>query len=462
MTAASRSHDVVIVGGGVAALTAAWELARAGRDVVVLEAGEATGGMLRRGTVAGTELDLGAESFATRTTGVVDLVADARLAVQFVEPRAGGAHVAFRRGLGRVGRAPLPRRALLGMPADPSAPDVVRILGRAGARRAAQERQLPVDTAFEGGDEPSLADLATARFGHRVTARLVEPLCASVYSQRATSVRLSALHPVLWQRFLQRGSLAAAVDELAPDARAGSAVRGVEGGLWRLAAELEIAALRAGAVVRTGAPVRSVRPGALGTDVVLDGETISAREVVLATGPAAAASLLGVPASSASPVGLVVAEVASDALRGYPVGSGVIAAPDVPSAAKALTHVDAKWEWAAAALPAGVHVVRLSARDAAAGGLATPTEVAAAVRKLAGVHVGPADVRSVTPVSWSDAVVTPAVKESVAAAASARGIHVIGAVAAGTGLASVIPHARALASRLLSHPTPSEGGRHVR
>ncbi|MCO7204385.1 FAD-dependent oxidoreductase, partial [Microbacterium sp. CnD16-F] len=82
MTGALRRHDVVIVGGGVAALTTAWELARAGRDVVVLEAGDAVGGMLRRGVVAGVELDLGAESFATRTTGVADLAADARLAVQ--------------------------------------------------------------------------------------------------------------------------------------------------------------------------------------------------------------------------------------------------------------------------------------------------------------------------------------------------------------------------------------------
>lgn len=451
-------HDVAIVGGGVAGLTLAWELASAGRDVVVLEASDETGGMLRRGAVAGLDVDLGAESFATRTTGVADLVADARLAVQLVEPASTGAHVAFRRRFGRTGRAPLPRRALIGLPADPNAPDVVRILGRAGARRAARERDLPVAT----GEESSLAELATARYGAAVTERLVEPLCRSVYSQSAASVRLSALHPALWDAYRERGSLTAAVDALAPATRAGSAVRGVEGGLWRLAAELQVAALRAGAGIRTGCGVREVRVDGPSASVVLDDGIVSAREVVLATGPSAAARLLDVEPPAAEQVRLVVAEVVAPGLDGFPVGSGVIAAPGVDSAAKALTHVDAKWEWADAALPEGAHVVRLSARDGSGAGLDTAEGVATAVRTLTGVPVNPRDVRSLVPVSWPDAVVTPAARAAVTAAAQERGIRLAGAVAAGTGLASVVPHARTLASDLLSRPTPSEGARHVR
>lgn len=448
------THDVVIVGGGIAGLTIAWELARAGRDVVLVEASEDAGGMLRRGAVAGLDADLGAESFATRTTGVADLVADARLPVQLVEPAPAGAHVAFRRRSGRVDRAPLPRRALVGMPADPTAADVVRIIGRAGARRAAQERSIP----WSSGPEPTLAELATSRYGARVTARLVEPLCRSVYSQAADSVRLSALHPVLWERAEALGSLTAAVDALAPAVRAGSAVRGVEGGLWRLAAELHAAALRVGAVIRTGAPARA----ATATTVELDGETLSARAVVLATGPTAAAGLLHVEVAPAPPVGLIVAEVVADAFDAFPVGSGVIAAPDVDSAAKALTHVDAKWEWAAAALPAGTHLVRLSAQEGRQGELTDAAGAATAIRTLTGVRISPADVRRVIPIAWPDAVATPSARAAVTEAAATRGIRLAGAVAAGTGLASVIPHARALAAALTSSPTPSEGARHVR
>ncbi|MFS0866980.1 NAD(P)/FAD-dependent oxidoreductase [Microbacterium sp. 179-B 1A2 NHS] len=452
------THDLVVIGGGVAGLTIAWEAARAGLDVVVCETGDETGGMLRRGTVAGVDVDLGAESFATRTSGVVDLVADARLPVQFAPPKPAGAHLAYRGALGRTRRAPLPRRALIGLPADPAAPDVARILGRAGTRRAAQERSL----AAVAGAEPSLADLATLRYGAAVTTRLVEPLCRSVYSQDAASVRLSALHPALWAEFAERGSLTAAVDALAPATRAGSAVRGIEGGLWRLAAELQAVALRAGAVIRTGTAVREIRSTAGGTLVVVDGETLPTRNVVVATGPAAAARLLGVDVAPAAPVRLTVAEITAPRLAAAPVGSGVIVAPDVDTPAKALTHVDAKWEWAAAALPAGTSVVRLSARDGVAGGLDTPAAVARAVRTLTGVAVSPGAVRSLTAVTWPDAVCPPATRIALTRAAADRGIRLAGAVAAGTGLASVIPHARALAADLIAHPTPHEGARHVR
>lgn len=451
-------HDLVVIGGGIGGLTVAWEAARAGRDVVVLESDDQIGGMLRRGTIAGVGLDVGAESFAIRTSGVADLVADARLPVQLVEPRRGGAHLAFRGAFGRTRRAPLPRRALIGLPADPTASDVVRILGRGGARRAAQERALPGHT----GDEPSLAALATARFGPAVTARLVEPLCRSVYSQDAGSVRLSALHPALWAEFLVRGSLTAAVDALAPASQAGSAVRGVEGGLWRLATELQAAALRAGAAIRTGAHVTAVSRSATAVEVSITGApTLAARDVVIATGPAAAARLLGVDITPADPVRLTVAEIVAPALAARPIGSGVIVAPDVATPAKALTHVDAKWDWPSAALPPGSHVVRLSARDAAAGGLDDEAGVARAVRTLTGVAVSSAAVRSVTAVTWPDAVCPPAARTALLAAAT-PGIHIAGAVAAGTGLASVIPHARALAADLIARPTPHEGERHVR
>ena len=62
--------DVVVVGGGMGGLTVAHDLARAGLRVIVCEASDAVGGLLRRGRVGGIDLDLGAESFATRTDAV--------------------------------------------------------------------------------------------------------------------------------------------------------------------------------------------------------------------------------------------------------------------------------------------------------------------------------------------------------------------------------------------------------
>ena len=89
-----RDAEVIVVGAGVAGLVVAHDLARAGVRVVVLEASDTAGGLLRRGTLGGLDLDLGAESYATRTDAVPAFVADAALDLELTAPRPGGAHLA--------------------------------------------------------------------------------------------------------------------------------------------------------------------------------------------------------------------------------------------------------------------------------------------------------------------------------------------------------------------------------
>ncbi len=90
--------------------------------------------------------------------------------------------------------------------------------------------------------------------------------------------------------------------------------------------------------------------------------------------------------------------------------------------------------------------MRLSARHADGRGLAGAADVAREVALLTGVAITAADVVDVVVQEWTDAV-APASAAASASAAADRGIHVTGAAVAGTGLASVIPHARALAAR---------------
>ena len=63
----------VVVGGGVAGLTAARDLAAAGREVLVLEGSPDLGGKLRSASVAGVTVDVGAESMLARRPEGVDL-----------------------------------------------------------------------------------------------------------------------------------------------------------------------------------------------------------------------------------------------------------------------------------------------------------------------------------------------------------------------------------------------------
>lgn len=443
MTAGGERSDLLVVGAGVAGLVVAHDAARAGLRVTVLEAADEVGGLLRRGTLSSPDgdvaIDLGAESFATRTDAVAALAAE--LGLETCTPRPEPARLVALRD-GEIVRAPLPLRTVLGIPADPLAADVVHLIGADAARRAAAESPVPFEEP-----EPSLAGLVAARCGAGLVTGLVDPLCQSVYSRPADRVRLSDVHPGLWAAFVATGSLREAASRVASGPRPGAAVAGIVGGMWRLPQRLRERAEAAGAVIRTGVAVRAVARGEAATDAGAH----RADRVVLAASPAATRALLALPAAPASAVRVVSALVHAPGLDARPIGSGAIVASSAPSAAKALTHTTAKWPWAQTP---GRHLVRLSARDASVG-LDTPAAVAREIALLTGVDVGVDDVDDLATALWADAVAADPVPAPVVAAAEADGIRLAGAVVAGTGLASVVPHARRLARTILEHPARS-------
>ena len=61
-----RRWDALVIGGGIAGLTAAWDLVRAGLRPMLIEARGYTGGLVAAGSIGGTRMDLGAEGFVVR------------------------------------------------------------------------------------------------------------------------------------------------------------------------------------------------------------------------------------------------------------------------------------------------------------------------------------------------------------------------------------------------------------
>jgi len=103
--------DAVVVGGGIAGLVAARELALRGVLPLVLEAWGAPGGAVGRHTVAGLDLDAGADSFATRDGIVAALATELGLGAAITAPSGRGAWVQLPSGPGT-----LPRTGVLGIP----------------------------------------------------------------------------------------------------------------------------------------------------------------------------------------------------------------------------------------------------------------------------------------------------------------------------------------------------------
>ncbi|MBO1751066.1 FAD-dependent oxidoreductase [Actinotalea sp. BY-33] len=462
---------VVVVGGGVAGLVTARDLAIAGREVVLLEARDRPGGCIGVHEVDGLRLDAGAESYATRSPAVPRLIEELDLAEDVVLPAAGAAWVH-----GPHGAAPLPRTGALGIPGTPWAADVRRAVGVLGAARAGLDRWLPARVGL-GAEPVSLGQLVRARQGRRVLDRLVDPVVTGVHSARPDDVDLGVL-PGLRELVLEHGSLAGAVTAMRAAAPAGAAVAGLRGGMNRLVTALWEDSVAQGVDVRTGTRAESLeRAGGTWTIGTTAGPVV-ASQVVVALDNDAAVRLLAphAPAATAMtgpPNGVVLATLVVDApvLDQAPRGTGVLVALGAPGVrAKALTHATAKWAWLAQTAGPGRHVLRLSygwaGRPAGPSAEASP-EVAADLgddlretaladaATLLGVPLELDQVRGFGRTTWRHGL-NPTRPGHGAQVARLRaeltaqpGLHAAGAWLAGTGLAAVVADARRVAASLV-------------
>src|SRR5437016_2577246 len=101
----SETLDVLVIGGGISGLTAAFRLKRHGRSVAVLEASPRVGGAIETSAQGGWRFELGPNTVLENDPSVGALIADAGLAGEKIVAGRG----ARRRQLYKDGRLlPLP------------------------------------------------------------------------------------------------------------------------------------------------------------------------------------------------------------------------------------------------------------------------------------------------------------------------------------------------------------------
>ena len=199
---------VVIVGGGIAGLTAALSLRDEPVRVTVLEGSPRLGGKLSVSELAGVAVDEGAEALLITRPEGTGLVAEVGLAGERVEP---GTTASAIWTLGAL--RPLPRRQYMGVPSDLAELTRTGVVSQAGVARAAQDLDLPVTD--REGDVP-VGQYIGARFGAEVVDRLVDPLLGGVYAGRSAELSFDATMPGLAAAARRHRSLAEAVGSLLP------------------------------------------------------------------------------------------------------------------------------------------------------------------------------------------------------------------------------------------------------
>ncbi|GHH84906.1 protoporphyrinogen oxidase HemY' [Streptomyces sulfonofaciens] len=381
---------VVVVGGGITGLAAAYRLLGRGAAVTLLEAGPRLGGKLLVGEVAGVRVDLGAESMLARRPEAVALARETGLGDRLRTPATATAALWTRGAL-----RPMPKGHVMGVPGDAEA--LAGVLSEEGLRRIDQDRTLP---RTEVGEDVAVGEYVARRLGREVVDRLVEPLLGGVYAGDAYRISMRAAVPQLFEAARAHTSLTEGVREIqrraAGQQRPGPVFMGIEGGVGSLPAAVADAVRARGGEILTGAPVVGLRrtpPGAgagsggaaaAGADAggaatgrwritVGDpagghfGRTLDADAVVLAVPAPAAARLLAAesPAAAAELGGVEYASMALVTLAyrraeaALPEGSGFLVPPVDGHTIKASTFSGQKWSWVADEDP-GLLVLRTS------------------------------------------------------------------------------------------------------
>ncbi|WP_446663868.1 protoporphyrinogen oxidase [Flexivirga sp. B27] len=453
---------IVIVGAGISGLTAALEASASAHEVVLLEGSPTIGGKLRLATIAGHQVDVGAEAMLARRPEGLELLAD--LDVAPVHPAGVSASIWSRDAL-----RPMPRGTVLGVPADPQS--LSSLLTDDELDRARAEQRVDV------ADDISVGDLVEAALGPAVVDRLVEPLLGGVYAGHARRLSAAAAAPALLAAAQHQRLLTDAARAATAQSTAGTAPKpvfaGVRGGMGSLPKHLVRALLERGVSVRTGATVRALDRTDTGWRVTV-GETrspeqLDADAVVVAT-PARATSRLVSSVAPDAGAALEAIEYASMAIVTFAFNrsesavfadsSGFLVPPVDARRIKASTFSSSKWPWLAEAaseltfarVSLGRHgeeadLQRSDAELAAAGMSDLRAALGDGVPRPVAAHVQ----------RWGGALPQYAVGhlDRIAAVRSALaelpGLEVAGAAYEGVGIPACIGTGRKAAAAVLTH-----------
>ena len=350
----SHAVDVAIVGGGIAGLATAYELAQRRASFVVLERAPRAGGVIFSETVDGFTIDGGPDSLLIQKPEAIALCREIGLGDRLVSTKT--PRIAYIQRGGRLHA--LPAASVLGIPTSVGPFVRTTLFSWSGKLRMGAELFVPPKRDDE---DESIGAFMTRRFGREAATYLAEPLLAGIHAGDVDQLSVRALFPRLVDAERRHGSLLKAFrrpisndpaisNKQSAINNSDGAFKSLPGGLSELVGAL-VGALGAGNV-RTGAAVEAITGHNPFVVHASTGAAIEARAVVLAT-PAYSTSVLlrdrdeelsrltgTIPYASAATVALAFAR---ESVRHPLTGSGFVVPRVEHTGILAASWLSSKW-----------------------------------------------------------------------------------------------------------------------
>jgi oxygen-dependent protoporphyrinogen oxidase len=281
----------IVIGGGIAGLSAAYELVKAGERPLLLEAAPRLGGVIETSTTEGCVLEGGPDSYLSAKPAATELIRELGLAADLIGSNDSG-RITYVVKNGRL--LPLPDGLMMMVPTRVLPMAVSPLLSWGTKLRMGLEyfRRPPK----EPPPDRSVADFIRGHYGQESVDYLAEPLLSGVYGGSVEELSVNSVLTRFTELERQYGSLTRGVLASRRKARAWAAAENaplfltLKGGLQQLVSALESA-------IRPATEVRHVEAEAVlnfhGLWVVrAGGENLPARGVVVATPAWRAGALL--------------------------------------------------------------------------------------------------------------------------------------------------------------------------
>lgn len=279
-------RETLIIGGGISGLTAAYELAKAGRTATLIESAPTLGGLLQTKHLGGCVIEEGPDSFLAAKPAATALIKELGLGADLIDSND-HQRVTYIQRHGKM--VPMPDGLLMMVPTKLWPMVTTPLLSWSTKIRMGLEYfRRPPD---EDLPERSVADFVRDHYGQEAVDYLAEPLLSGVYggdpadlSVNSTLTRFVDLEKEYGS--LTRGTLMSRKQAPAPT---GSLFKTLKGGLHDLVRALEA---RMSGVERIIGKAEQLRYTADGYEIQVNGEWLATKHLVIATPAWAAADLL--------------------------------------------------------------------------------------------------------------------------------------------------------------------------